>query len=142
MKAVRWGFVILAVLPLPAPAQARAQEEKQMGESPFYLVPGDAADGRDAFIAYRCTACHRVAGDPELPLPTGAQPAPLLKYGPDTPSHQIAQAIVVPSHSIAEGFGKGTPEDVQKSPMRDFDDVMTVKHLRDIVTYLKSQRAE
>ena len=135
-------MVVMGVLWVFAAAPARAQEENQMDESPFYLAPGDAAAGREAFLAYRCTTCHAVAGDLELPHPAAAVPAPVLKFGSKTPAHTIAQAIVAPSHTIAEGFGKGTPEDIQKSAMRDYSDVMTIRHLRDIVAYLKSMRTE
>lgn len=136
------ALAVLSVLLVLAPTPARAQEEDQMDESPFYLAPGDAPAGREAFLAYRCASCHAVAGDLELPHPTAAVPAPVLKFGPKTPAHVIAQAIVAPSHTIAEGFGKGTPEEIQKSPMRDYNDVMTIRHLRDIVAYLKSLRTE
>jgi mono/diheme cytochrome c family protein len=139
-KKSAWACAAAAVLAALAPA-ALAQENGS-DASPFYLPPGDAKAGREAFVAYRCTTCHSVAGDPELPLPTGAEPAPVLKFGPGSPSHEIAESIIAPSHAIAEGFGKGTPEDVQRSPMRDFSEVMTIRHLRDIVTYLKSQKAE
>lgn len=135
-KMIRAASAALVCLMLPVSTQA--QEDDQMDPSPFYLGPGDPVGGRLAYMVYGCVSCHRVPGDQSMPPPAPGKAAPILKFGPETPDYVIAQAIVAPSHKIAEGFGKGDPEDVQKSPMRDYSDALTIRNLRDIVAYLKS----
>jgi sulfur-oxidizing protein SoxX len=132
---IRTLTVLLVLLSGTAAAQ-----EAQMEGGGFFLPKGDAEAGRKDFNRLGCVACHRVAGDPELSVPTSAMPGPMLNFGPAVPAGTIAQAIVAPSHTIAPDFGQGTPEDPQVSPMHDFADEMTLRELRNITAYLQSRQ--
>ncbi len=119
---------------------AAAAQEAQMENGGFVLPKGDPEAGRKDFTRLGCVACHRVAGDPELPASTSATPGPTLNFGPAVPAGTIAQSIVAPSHTIAPDFGQGTPEDPQTSPMHNFSDEMTLRELMDITAYLQSRQ--
>lgn len=102
------------------------------------LPEGDAAQGRDAFIALKCNSCHEVLGDKHMAKPTAQKPGPGLgvrqsRYKPNF----IADSIIFPSHAILPGsHGKDSQDHFSK--MGDFSDVITVRQLSDIVAYLKS----
>lgn len=125
------------LLACEAPLFAQTQTE---GEG-FYVPEGEADAGRKLFQHHRCMHCHLVAGDPGLKAPVEPMKAPVLNYGPNSSPAEIAQAIISPSHTISEGFGEGTPEDVQKSPMRDYADILTLRDFQNIVAYLKSPKS-
>ena len=114
-------------------------QENQLDSKEFYVPGGDTAAGRKAFVDLKCVACHRVAHDASLPAPFSANPGPTLNFSDaKNASEKIVTAVLAPSHSIAEGFGEGTPEEEQFSHMGDFADTMTVRQLRDIAAYLQS----
>lgn len=137
---MRWMPMIIGLaLGLVPAVQAPAQED-QTAPREYYVPPGDPAAGREAFRALKCYSCHRVAHDAMLPAPVAAQPGPVLQFDPQADSaEKVATMILSPSHTIAGGFGEQTPEDVQFSRMGDFSDSMTVRQLKDIVSYLRSK---
>jgi hypothetical protein len=107
------------------------------------LPEGDAQAGRGAFQDLRCTACHAVSGDPQMPAPISATPGPPIDAalaGRDI-SYLLA-SILTPSHAISVR----TAEDVRAnlegvlSPMGDFSRSMTVRQLIDIHAYIRSVR--
>jgi len=112
-------------------------QENQIDTGEFYVPPGDATDGRLAFVEVGCAQCHRVQGDADLESTAIIGMAPVLGFTIGTPRSKIMQAIISPSHTIAEGFGKDTPEEPQVSPMIDLSDRMTLRQLRDIIAYLE-----
>ncbi len=126
-------LAITCLLGLAAPTLA---QENQLNTDAFYWPAGDASSGRETFIEYGCASCHRVASDRSLPGPVADRLAPELDFSPGTSQSEIAQAILSPSHTIAEGFGEGTPEDMQKSPMTGLSDRLTIAELGDILAYL------
>ena len=128
LLATTFTFSCAAPEAEPAPSE-RAVEEA-------WLPAGDAASGREAFVALQCHACHEVEGDSAVPLLTAVEPAPAL--GPSlarlSPG-ELVSAVAVPSHSVMHLQAK--PEGGELSRMGDFNDVMTVRQLMDIVSYLE-----
>lgn len=99
---------------------------------------GDPETGEYLFTHFRCNSCHRVSGSGAADrAPISANPGPDLS-GVQSPRNAcgLASSIISPSHSI--------PADVQRqsegqlSPMGDYSQIMTVRQLIDLVTYLKS----
>lgn len=109
------------------------------------LPAGDTQAGRQAFLDLKCTVCHRVVGETTFPAPvSGTQGPDLDRTLAVRPAADVAEAIVVPSHSMSVK----TSDEVKKrlegmllSPMPDFSRTMTVRQLADLLAYLRSREA-
>ena len=106
----------------------------------FSLPDGDVERGKTAFVELQCHACHTVRGaelakpgeTPESPIALGGEVARIKSYG------ELVTSIINPSHRLAKGY---TPEDVQtneQSNMKNYNDVLTVSQLIDLVAFLQS----
>jgi mono/diheme cytochrome c family protein len=129
--------VLLALVfwALPAVTAAPAAEPG-LQKVTMMLPNGDPAAGRVAFQVLKCTTCHRVAGQADLPAPVSSNRGPSL--GPVTarkPAGEIASSIVAPSHTLSDGRKRA---EGRLSPMGDFSQAMTVRQLSDLVAYLRS----
>ncbi len=105
----------------------------------FTLPQGDAERGKAAFVSIGCVECHSVhhVELPESDAPGGR----LLKLGGDVEYakayEDLVTGIINPSHRLAKGY-KPSAEAVEgQSPMKVYNDVMTVAQLIDIVTFLQ-----
>jgi hypothetical protein len=106
------------------------------------LPTGEAEVGRQAFLDLKCAVCHRVVGEAAFPAPiSGTQGPDLDRTLARRPAVDLAAAIVVPSHSISVK----TSDDVKRrlegmflSPMPDFSRTITIRHLADLLAYLRS----
>lgn len=170
MKRLQRRFVsVLAVAAVSAaassvPAQQRvphADSAKQRAEPPhpirltmdelhaqggvprrwkFLMPPGDAAEGRNVFVAMECFACHDVKGEQfpqEAKTPRGAGPD-LTGMGSHHPAEYFAESILNPNRVIVLGPGYTGSDSLSKMP--SYTDTMTLKQLVDVVAYLKSLR--
>jgi hypothetical protein len=110
-------------------------------ESPlgFRLPDGNAAAGRDAFVALRCNVCHEVEGVPIEHLGgiahvrLGGETTRVRTYG------ELVTSIINPSHRIAaQHRAEGaTPEGESVMSFVYLNDVMTVQQLVDLVAFLQ-----
>jgi mono/diheme cytochrome c family protein len=95
------------------------------------FASGDAEAGRRAFVDHGCIDCHRVSGDPDLPVGKAiAEPLALRglkQYAPN----QLAQRIT----SANAGGTQGTADHTMKASAEP----LTTKELVDIVTYLRAK---
>jgi L-cysteine S-thiosulfotransferase len=104
-------------------------------ERGFRLPDGDAEKGRQAFLALKCHACHKVEGV-ELPPPNafnltlGGETYRVKTYG------ELVTAIINPSHVLSEKFKKELA-DAKESPMPKFNHQMTVEQMIDLVAFLQ-----
>ena len=108
----------------------------------LYLPEGDPAAGREAFMELRCTVCHPVTGDEDLPAPVSATRGPqLAPPAGATDTTRLASSIVAPSHIISSGISAETKDRLTGvlSPMGDFSSIMTVRQLTDLVAYLREE---
>ena len=104
---------------------------------PNFLPAGNAEAGRKAFADLRCNACHRVIYG-GLPIPTAPNQGRILTTGHAVWSDaRLASAIIAPSHSLSPEW-KNVPGGA--SPMGDYDNVMTIRQLSDLVAYIHSIR--
>ena len=102
----------------------------------FRLPDGDAAKGKEAFLALQCHKCHKVEGV-ELPAPVsfnltlGGETVRVRTYG------QLVTSIINPSHGISEQYRKELAE-ANVSPMPRYNHVMTVEQMIDLVAFLQA----
>lgn len=123
----------LSAVPLPG---CRAEETHV---ARLRLPRGDAAAGKEAFVALGCHNCHAVVGV-VLPTPVAAPPAPGLgNPWPVPPSEErLLASILDPSHDINRLFPERMTQDpTGHSRMGDFSRVMTVRQLVDIAAFLE-----
>lgn len=112
-------------------------------ESPrgFRLPDGDAAAGRETFLALQCHDCHRVDGV-ELPAPAEEGPVRVLLGGEVSRVKtygELVTSIINPSHKLAEGYPAQAVSRDGESLMRIYNDVMTIRQLIDLVAFLQPQ---
>lgn len=137
------------------------------GDSPSEMVrmvlpDGDVATGRQAFIDLKCPACHEVSGIQGLPPVEASPPGPDLGTSlKGVGRGAIASSIIAPAHVNTErvelwtdltseervwlGPGAIPPrEQAESTPSRmaAYADVMTVRQLADLVTFLRSTANE
>jgi len=94
----------------------------------FTLPPGDAARGKEAFVAFRCYDCHTVSG---VELPAGEEPdRVIVELGGEVERvrtyDDLVTAIINPSHRLAQGYTPSLVAQDGKSRMTVYNDVMTV----------------
>lgn len=112
----------------------------QPGSSRGLALPeGDVELGQQVFVELECTACHVVTGL-ELPPPT-FDPIYTIALGgqrkKDYP--ELVTSIINPSHRIAGYFENEGAADESVSPMRNYNDVMTVAELVNLTEFLMAQ---
>jgi len=109
----------------------------------FSLPQGDAVAGEQAIIKHRCMACHTIDGlddsllESEVPRKVelgGASPK-ITTYA------ELVTSIINPSHLISRGPHWETTDGESHSLMTNYNDVMTVTELIDVVTYLQPKYA-
>lgn len=109
---------------------------------PLRLPPGDAARGRTAFVELQCWVCHSVAGWKGEPLPRPTiKPSVPIVLGAETTrptSMQRINAIISPSHKIAQTQWPERTTSGALSKMGDYNDVMTLRQLADVVAFLEA----
>ncbi len=125
--------VVLAAGCAPAPQSGRG----------FTLPEGNVARGQETFVELQCNACHKVKGvdlpaaqnATDLSVALGGKVARIQTYG------ELVTSIINPSHRIAQGYAK---EDVTRdaagheSRMLNYNGVMTIQQLMDVVAFLQS----
>ena len=132
------------ILLLPAAALAFALAGCDIGPKSgkgFSLPEGDVARGQAAFAQLQCNACHTVTGDHGIAQPEnadisvalGGQVRHIQTYG------ELVTSIINPSHRLAKGYSAETVMDNGESKMKNYNEVMTVQQLIDLVAFLQAQ---
>lgn len=106
----------------------------------FSLPDGDVALGKATFIKLQCNACHQIAGveqlategKPDLSVKLGGKVSKIKTYG------ELVTSIINPSHKLAKGFAYQELAVDGQSKMRNYNDVMTVTELINLVAFLQS----
>lgn len=135
---MHWIIVSLAVF-----AVAACSEQTQPVKG-FYLPPGDAALGQQAFIAYKCHSCHEIPGvtlperelEPPFVVTLGGKIQAVNNYG------ELLTAVVLPDHKLSQDYLrqlKAAEKERGLSPMPYFGDEMTVTELINLVEFLDGQ---
>ena len=106
----------------------------------FSLPEGNGERGQQAFVQLKCHSCHTVAN---LNLPEPEQSADIrVALGGTTKRvktyGELVTSIINPSHKLAVGYVPEAIMPERVSPMRNYNDVMTVSQLIDLVAFLQS----
>jgi hypothetical protein len=110
----------------------------------FHLPDGNVEKGKAAFVELKCYSCHKVDGV-ETPAPIVVKHAPVViggrvaqvkTYG------ELVTSIIDPSHRMLPNVKKDWEVDGKLSPMPDFNRVMTVEQMIDMVSFLQSRYVE
>jgi mono/diheme cytochrome c family protein len=103
----------------------------------FRLPDGNVESGKRAFVSLQCNSCHTVSGE-DFPAPTSFN----IPLGGETPRirtyGELVTSIINPSHMISARYREELRE-VKESPMKNFNETMTVAQMIDIVAFLQSR---
>ncbi|MCC3861152.1 c-type cytochrome [Pseudemcibacter aquimaris] len=138
MKYIKLLFIVLTGLFLVA------CDDGPKGSFGFTLPDGNAEYGQQYFVEFRCVDCHTVVGlEDELVAPFGIDPIMNVPLGGAT--HRIetygelVTSIINPSHKVSSQY-KMTPDTGDgQSVMRNYNSIMTVDELIDIVAFVQDQ---
>jgi mono/diheme cytochrome c family protein len=105
----------------------------------FSLPKGDIAKGKQAFIKHQCVSCHSIDGVSDVtvkrefedPIILGGESQRITTYA------ELVTSVINPSHKISEDLQQSVIDENGDSKMRNYNDVMTVTELVDIVAYLQ-----
>jgi mono/diheme cytochrome c family protein len=107
----------------------------------FTLGKGDAAEGRKLFVEIECYKCHEIKGEsfPSVAADEKGIGSELSQMAGMHPIEFFAESIANPDAVIdADAKEQGHVDADGKSKMPSFADVLTVKQLADLSTYLAS----
>lgn len=111
-------------------------------ESPrgFALPKGDAEAGKAVFVELRCNDCHSAEGvairdetETDIHFALGGASARVTTYA------ELLTSIVNPSHRLSPRLPKQESSVDGESRMHNYNDVMTVQELIDLVAFLQPQ---
>ena len=106
----------------------------------FVFPEGDIARGKKTFVELKCYECHRVDGVAGLPAPTKAPERVVLLGGEVTLLRtygELVTSVIHPKYALSEKLlDRASYQDGKESPMRSFNDTMTVTQMLDVVTFL------
>jgi sulfur-oxidizing protein SoxX len=108
-------------------------------ERNFSLPEGNIESGKIVFSNLQCIACHTLEGvedkgiERTLSVKLGGERNRTYTYA------ELVTSIINPSHKLASGYAKESVSIEGVSKMRNYNDVMTVSELIDLVTFLESK---
>ncbi|MGF1727577.1 cytochrome C [Photobacterium nomapromontoriensis] len=109
--------------------------------SSFTLPEGNAAHGAELLVKFQCLSCHALEGferpdvldESDISIALGGKVTRLKTY------QELVMSIINPSHRIAHGYDPQIIVRSGSSIMPNYNDVMTVTDLIDLVTFLEGQ---
>ncbi len=115
----------------------------------FNLPKGNVEQGRMTFILMQCNHCHSVTGGKQagtkgvdwdgaelegsVHVTLGGKVTRIKTYA------DLVTSIINPNHKLSRGPDPGTMTEAGESRMRDYNSVMSVQELIDLVAYLESK---
>lgn len=132
MKNKTWLITVVAALGLTA------CNEGPKSSKGFRLPDGNPENGKAAFLSLQCHSCHQVIGV-ELPAPSSKSPIHVPLGGEVTKLRSygdLVTSIINPSHSLTPGFERTQVEGSKLSSMPEYNRVMTVGQMIDLVAFL------
>ena len=105
----------------------------------FSLPQGDIAKGEKVLLKHQCLACHSVDGlkddnskrELQQPIKLGGDSYKVTTYA------ELVTSIINPSHKISQSHLQNVQDNDGKSKMRNYNDIMTVTELVNLVAYLQ-----
>jgi L-cysteine S-thiosulfotransferase len=131
MKRLNFSALVILMLVVGCATDPKSGEG-------FTLPDGDVAKGQATFARLQCNACHTVSGvNFDAPAQTEN---PMVALGGETTRVRtygdLVTSIINPSHRFATGYKKDEAD--SESPMRIYNDELTVTELTDLVAFLQS----
>ncbi|MDB4401932.1 hypothetical protein N9169_00530 [Algibacter sp.] len=86
-----------------------------------------------------CIECHSIpniewkGGKDNLKIPLGGEVTSLKTYG------DLVTSVINPSHKVASFYNQKTSTEGGLSNMKNYNEIMTVQELIDLVTFLQSE---
>lgn len=124
------GLSVAATGCTPAPTSGKG----------FTLPTGDGEQGKAVFVTHHCHRCHKVSGVEPLPeeeqeadIALGGEVRRISTYG------ELVTSIINPSHKLARGYALEEVSEEGESRMENYNDVLTVSELIDLVAFLQSK---
>ena len=105
----------------------------------FALPEGDIEKGKVTYKRLACSECHSIAniewkgGIDNLKIHLGGEVTSLKTYG------YLVTSIINPSHKVASFYNQKTSTEGGLSKMKNYNEIMTVQELIDLVTFLQSE---
>jgi len=107
----------------------------------FSLPDGDVTKGQKNFVKLKCNDCHSVAGldelregvEPIMTVPLDGKTTHIATYG------QLVTSIINPSHRISRKYPLTSDPGSGESLMRNYNDILTVTEMIDLVAFLQAQ---
>lgn len=129
----------LCLLMWPAMTSAEKQPQPKLPKGwKFSLPAGNAAAGKTAFRELQCYECHRVPGQDLPPARTAGGVGPdLVPAYSKLPREFLAESIINVHKYISGNLQRYRGRDMVSSKMRDYNSIITVRQLLDIVQFLK-----
>ncbi|MGB7996690.1 MAG: cytochrome C [Photobacterium halotolerans] len=107
----------------------------------FSLPQGNLELGEQVFVKYQCLRCHTMAGyEAEAETLSGALQTPVQLGGQVSRIRtypELVTSVINPSHRLAEGYDGADIQVDGQSVMPNFNDVMTVTELVNLVYFLE-----
>jgi len=105
----------------------------------FALPEGDIEKGKVTYKRLACIECHSIpniewkGGKDNLKIHLGGEVTSLKTYG------DLVTSVINPSHKVASFYNQKTSTEGGLSNMKNYNEIMTVQELIDIVTFLQSE---
>ena len=108
----------------------------------FNLPPGNAENGKSTFTRLGCNNCHRIDSvvewsggneEPPINIRLGGPTTRVKTYG------DLVTSIIHPSHKISQSWKGEMKTEDGESRMRNYNDVLLVADLIDLVEFLQSE---
>lgn len=105
----------------------------------FALPEGDIEEGKVTYKRLACNECHSIpnidwkGGKDSLKIDLGGEVSSLKTYG------GLVTSVINPSHKVASFYNQKTATEGDLSKMKNYNEVMTVQELIDLVTFLQSE---
>ena len=106
----------------------------------FSLPEGDAVRGEKVFLDSGCLSCHTMKGydrsevdkDPKIAVALGGDVNRIKTYA------ELVTSVINPSHKLAKGYQEDVIQEQGVSKMPNYNDVLKVSQLIDLVMFLQS----
>lgn len=106
----------------------------------FSLPTGDVSAGEMVFLSMQCNSCHSLPGIEQqsldgqrISVELGGEVTRIKTYG------ELVTSVINPSHRIARIYEPQNTDEQGRSNMRNYNDVLTVTQLVDLVSFLQDQ---
>ncbi|MDN3643044.1 hypothetical protein QWY87_10050 [Lutimonas halocynthiae] len=105
----------------------------------FALPEGDLEKGKVTYKRLACNECHSISnidwkgGKDSLNVQLGGEVSNMKTYG------DLVTSVINPSHKVGLRYKEKLSTEEGLSKMRNYNEVMTVQELIDLVTFLQSE---